>query len=150
MSCQTLSQISTRQVLNLRNNNFQGSIPKSIFNLSNLRILDVSNNNLTGEIPKEFHNLIGMIEPPNSPSSILDTISLDGKTFRWSNQEVQVSLEFNDLIVNWKNSKQGISINKLNIYTFLDISNNQLSGQILASLGDLKALKLLNISRNKL
>ncbi|KAJ9697694.1 hypothetical protein PVL29_007020 [Vitis rotundifolia] len=144
-----LSQISTLQVLNLRNNSFQGLIPESIFNLSNLRILDVSSNNLTGEIPKESRDLVGMIEAQNSPSSILQTIALDF-TARWSSQEVLVSLEFRDLIVNWKNSKQGISSDNLNIYTLLDLSNNQLSGQIPASLGALKALKLLNISHNKL
>ena len=52
--------------------------------------------------------------------------------------------------MNWKKSKQGISTKKLNMYTLLDLSNNQLSGRILASLGALKALKLLNISCNKM
>ncbi|RVX12758.1 Receptor-like protein 12 [Vitis vinifera] len=145
----SLSQISTLQVLNLRNNSFQGLIPESIFNLSNLRILDVSSNNLTGEIPKESRNLVGMIRAQNSPSSILPRIAMS-YTNNWPPQEVPVPLEIEDLIVNWKNSKQGIPSDNLNMYTLLDLSNNQLSGQIPASLGALKALKLLNISRNKL
>ncbi|RVW48741.1 Leucine-rich repeat receptor-like serine/threonine-protein kinase [Vitis vinifera] len=144
-----LSQISTLQVLNLRNNPFQGLIPKSIFNLSNLRILDVSSNNLTGEIPKESRNLVGMIRAQNSPSSILPTIAISYLN-NFPTQEVPIPLEIEDLIVNWKNSKQGIPSDNLNMYTLLDLSNNQLSGQIPASLGALKALKLLNISRNKL
>ena len=145
-----LSQISTLQILNLRNNSFRGSIPQSIFNqLSSLRILDISSNNLTGEITEEFHNLVGMIVPPNAPSSLIENIAL-GFTKTWAYQTVQVSLDFEDLVVNWKNSKQGISSDILNIYTLLDLSNNQLSGHIPASLGALKALKLLNISHNKL
>ena len=146
-----LSQISTLQVLNLRNNHFQGLIPKSICNLNNLRILDFSNNYLTGEIPKEFGNLVGMINepPPNSPSPNLYTIGIYFSS-TLSSQENQLSPELRDLIVNWKKSQQGISTNKLNMYTFLDLSNNQLFGQIPASLGALKALKLLNISCNKL
>ena len=52
--------------------------------------------------------------------------------------------------MNWKKSNQGISTNKLNMYTLLDLSNNQLFGKFPTSLGALKALKLLNISCNKL
>ena len=143
-----LSRISTLQVLNLRNNSFQGSIPQSIFNLRSLRILDVSDNNLTGEIPEESYNLVGMIETPNLPSSIIQINYL--AYTKWFRQEEQVRLDYRDLVVNWKKSKQGISTDKLNIYTLLDLSNNQLSGQIPTSLGALKALKLLNISSNKL
>ena len=52
--------------------------------------------------------------------------------------------------MNWKKSRQGLSSRSLDIYTFLDLSNKQLSGKIPASLGALEALKLLNISYNKL
>ena len=51
--------------------------------------------------------------------------------------------------MNWKKSNQGISTDKLNMYTLFDLSNIQLFCQILALLGTLKALKLLNISCNK-
>ena len=145
-----LSRISTLQVLNLRNNSFQGSIPQSIFNLRSLRILDVSNNNLTGEIPQESHSLVGMIETPNLPSSIIQMHYLDYSVEWIGLLEAQVLLDYRDLVVNRKKSKQGISTDKLNIYILLDLSNNQLSGQIPTSLGALKALKLLNISGNKL
>ena len=51
--------------------------------------------------------------------------------------------------MNWKKSNQGISTDKLNMYTLFDISNIQLFRQIPTSLGILKALKILNISCNK-
>ncbi|KAL6340889.1 hypothetical protein AAG906_032000 [Vitis piasezkii] len=98
--------------------------PESIFNLSNLRILDVS----------KSRNLVGMIEAQNSPSSILPTIALDF-TVRWSSQEVQVSLEFRDLIsLDLSHNKLSGSIpqtlTKLQQLTILDVSNNQLTGRI--------------------
>ena len=48
----------------------------------------------------------------------------------------------------WKNLKQEIP--NLVMYILLDLSNNQLSGEIPDSLGSLKSLKLLNLSHNKL
>ena len=122
------------QVLNLRNTTLQGSIPDGISNLSSLRILDLSNNHLVGNIPTKFGNLIGMIETQEKFSSHSDIFSF--------------SIEFNDLIVNWKKSKQGLSSHNLELYSLLDLSMNQLSGEIPASLGRLKGLKILNISHN--
>ncbi|RVX12859.1 leucine-rich repeat receptor-like protein kinase [Vitis vinifera] len=81
-----LSNLSKRERLELQDNKLTGLIPESIVNLSNLRILDVSNNNLTGEIPRESRNLVGMIEAPNLPSSILQKIALDF-TERWSSKK---------------------------------------------------------------
>lgn len=58
--------------------------------------------------------------------------------------------EFQDLIFNWKNSFRGLSRRNLNIYSLLDLSDNRISGEIPASLGNLKGLKLLNISHNSI
>ena len=60
------------------------------------------------------------------------------------------SIELNDLIINWKKSQQGLSNHNLDLYFLLDLSMNQLSGEIPDTLGSLKALKLLNISHNNL
>lgn len=129
-----LSQISTLEVLNLRNNSFHGSIfPETILNLIHLQILDISNNRLTGNIPTDMGNLVGMIQTPDKSSSRLNLLSFQSQ-----------------LEMNWKKSMQGLSSDRLDIYFLLDLSKNQLSGEIPSSLGHLKKLKQLNISYNGL
>ncbi|GKF78782.1 leucine-rich repeat-containing protein [Tanacetum coccineum] len=49
-----------------------------------------------------------------------------------------------DLIVNWKKYPQ--RLRNLHFFVLLDLSGNNISGEIPASLGNLKALKQLNIS----
>ena len=141
-----LSQIFTLQVLNLKNNFLEGLIPETISNLSNLQILDLSNNNLTGKIPLGFVHLMGMIEAPNLPSSYTSISTI----YILYSEDIRSNIVLNDLIVNWNKSKQGLSSHDLDMYFLLDLSSNQLSGEIPDSLGTLKALKLLNISHNKL
>ncbi|KAL0000059.1 hypothetical protein SO802_019661 [Lithocarpus litseifolius] len=58
--------------------------------------------------------------------------------------------KIHDLTVDWKKSKQGLSWDNLKIYSLLDLSMNQLSGEAPSLLGSLKALKLLNVSYNNL
>ena len=138
-----LFHISHLQVLILRNNSLQGLIPKTISNLKYLQILDLSSNNLTGEIPIGFVNLAGMIEAPHLTSISNDVILV-------FHELISSNIMVNVLIVNWKKSKQGLPSHNIDMYFLLGLSNNQLSGEIPASLGGLKALKMLNLSYNKL
>ncbi|OIT05229.1 lrr receptor-like serinethreonine-protein kinase erecta [Nicotiana attenuata] len=132
-----ISEMSTLRSLNLRNNFLQGSVPCSISNLSNLQILDLSHNSFTGSIPSEVGNLVGMIETPSTFSSISFVFTF--------------SIEYTDLIVNWKRSVQGLSSSaSIDIYSWLDLSKNHLSGEIPSSIGKLRGLKMLNISYNGL
>ncbi|XP_050276386.1 receptor-like protein 46 [Quercus robur] len=92
-----------------------------------------------------FGNLVGMIEKLNKSSSFL-SFSIGVNTPAGSSP----SIRFNDLLVNWKGSIRGLSSRNLDLYTLLDLSMNQLFGEIPASLGTLKALKTLNISHNNI
>ncbi|RVX12881.1 MDIS1-interacting receptor like kinase 2 [Vitis vinifera] len=102
---------------------------------TNLQILDVSKNNLTGGIPEGFGNFTGMIETPDFPASFFPTsFSINSISYvvvvaPSERYEGEVSQELNYLIVNWNKSKQGLSTHNLDIYSLLDLSNNQLSGK---------------------
>ncbi|KAE8729699.1 H/ACA ribonucleoprotein complex subunit 1-like protein 1 [Hibiscus syriacus] len=130
------SQVSSLQVLNLRNNSIDGSISNDLSSLSSIQILNLSNNNLKSEIPPSLEKLTGMIDTPDVPVTLSEIFNFP--------------VEIQHLIVNWKKSKQGLSIRNRDIYTFLDLSKNQFSGEIPHSLGGLKSLKLLNLSFNEL
>ncbi|XP_030928124.1 receptor-like protein 46 [Quercus lobata] len=136
-----ICQISTLRILNLRNNSFQGSIHDCISNLTSLQILDLSNNRLVGKIPAKFGNFTGMIKTSNE--SVGDVIGFMTTSFSFQGK-------INDLILNWKKSTQGLSWKNLNIYSLLDLSMNQLSGEIPTTLDSLKALKTFNVSHNNL
>ncbi|KAJ8565129.1 hypothetical protein K7X08_007705 [Anisodus acutangulus] len=124
-----ISEMSILRSLNLRNNSPQGSVPCSISNSSNLQILDLSHNNFTGSIPAEIGNLVGMFETPTTFSSI---------SFMFT-----FSIEYTDLIVNWMRSVQGLSPSvSINIYSWLDLSKNRLSGEISPCLSNLRGLKM--------
>ncbi|GKB54560.1 leucine-rich repeat-containing protein [Tanacetum coccineum] len=140
-----LPQTPNLQVLSLRNNSFKGFIPKTISNLTSLHILDLSGNNLMGSVPPEIGNLTRMI---NSPVTLASEYTYIFNVFIEFYLELKDVIEFQDLILNWKNSLQGLSSRRLDIYSFLDLSENRISGEIPASVGNLESLKLLNISHN--
>ncbi|KAI3706303.1 hypothetical protein L6452_23940 [Arctium lappa] len=134
-----LPHIRTLEVLNLRNNSIDGFIPKTISNLKFLRILDLSGNNIRGCIPQELANLASMIETPHMSTSNSDLGYYESVYY--------TELE---IIVNWKYYLRGLSGRSLSLYSFLDLSDNTISGEIPALLGNLKGLKALNISHNNI
>nr|AMM43011.1 LRR-RLK [Vernicia montana] len=139
---QLSSQISSLKILDFRNNFFQGQIPDGILsNLTSLQILDLSNNNFSGQIPPSLGKLSGMLNPNPDTSFIYIYGTVNSFPF---------SVSHPDLEVYWKNLIRDLPSPHLSLYTFLDLSNNQLSGEIPDTLGDLKNLKVLNISHNKL
>ncbi|WOH15431.1 hypothetical protein DCAR_0934971 [Daucus carota subsp. sativus] len=150
-----ISQFFNLQFLSLRNNSLHGPLSsKSFYNRSHLQFLDLSSNSLVGRIPSELGNLPGMSGFPSGyivadgngeieVNWIEATLSLISGTYT-------ITIEMNDLTVNWKNAMQGLSSHSRHNYTFLDLSNNKFSGDVPDSLGNLKGLKLLNLSYNEL
>ncbi|XP_057960283.1 receptor-like protein EIX2 [Malania oleifera] len=122
------------RVLILRTNKLSGSISIQLCHLYSLQILDLAHNNLSGAIPTCFGNYNAMINRPkyldkffyNHTSTPLEKAMVVIKQYQY---------EFS---------------NSLSLLTSIDISCNNLYGEIPAELTHLKGLLSLNLSMNKL
>jgi len=126
--------------LQLRFNNLEGTIPKSIKNLTNLRSLELSFNKLNGVIPSE----IGLL-------SKLETFAVNG-----NNLTGIIPLSIGNLIFLKEfhvssNKLTGILPNEISNLLKLEVLNvfdNSLSGDIPISLVNCKNLKQLLVAKN--
>ncbi|PWA85694.1 leucine-rich repeat protein [Artemisia annua] len=142
-------------VFRLHNNNFTGSIPRSLCNNSYLQILDVAHNNLMGPIPHCLGKLNGMI----NGSSFVE----DYGNFNYGENLIQVmkgaSLEYTttfkyvismDLSSNNLVGEIPVELMSLSALLGLNLSNNHLNGSIPDSIGNMKVLNSLDFSGNQL
>jgi len=113
-------------MLNLRSNFFHEDIPQELCNLSKLWILDLAHNYFSGEIPQCLENLYR-------------DDGYDGVGYGNS----QMSL-----VSEGRKCLYGMSIYNL-IYS-LELSHNNLSGEILDSITSLLRLVIMNLSMNHL
>ncbi|KAL7595872.1 hypothetical protein Lser_V15G29010 [Lactuca serriola] len=129
-------------VLILRSNNFIGTIPSKLCQLANLQILDLSMNNLYGTIPSCLRG-----------QTYVWTTYVDNAMIRWQGDEREF---FNtlklvksiDLSSNNLAGQIPYEITNLHDLISLNLSNNDLFGDIPQKIGDMKNLLTLDLSRN--
>ncbi|CAL5068489.1 unnamed protein product [Urochloa decumbens] len=126
-------------VLNLSNNDFNGSLPRSIFQLPRLRVLDVSSNSdLAGSFPQEF-----------PAGSSLEVLNLKGTQFSGPIPSSISNLKnLKTLDISWSNGSGGIpaSIGDLASLSFLDLSSSGYQiGELPAAIGRLQLLSILRL-----
>ncbi|XP_026444304.1 probable LRR receptor-like serine/threonine-protein kinase At4g36180 [Papaver somniferum] len=123
-------------ILSLRSNKFNGSIPEEFTRLKKLQILDLSGNNLNGLIPRKIGNLMMLRSRPNDESLVTST------TLLGSSIDVQLQMVI-----------KGIKLQFRKLYAYssgIDLSCNNLEGNIPEDIVLLKGLSTLNLSHNHL
>ncbi|XP_060667220.1 receptor-like protein 32 [Ziziphus jujuba] len=130
-----LESLPMLQVLILRSNKFYGSIanPMARFPFRKLRILDLANNEFSGKLPvKYFGSLMAMMEANTTKLEYM------GENYYQDSVSVEMKGIFIELV-------------KIQtIFTTIDLFRNNFEGEILKLLGNLRSLKGLNFSHNKL
>ncbi|CAA2966002.1 LRR receptor-like serine threonine- kinase GSO1 [Olea europaea subsp. europaea] len=140
-------------ILRLRNNSFTGNIPSEICRLSRLHILDISKNNLFGFIPQCVGNLSGfqsvftMVELAKYGEELL--LITKGRIFQYLSTQLNLvnSMDLSDNNLSGEIPSELASLFRLGT---LNLSMNHLSGQIPQAFGKLKSLETLDLSKNQL
>nr|CAD1820638.1 unnamed protein product [Ananas comosus var. bracteatus] len=130
--------LSVLMVLSLRSNAFLGSIPSEIVRLGYLRILDLSHNNLSGTIPRSIGKLSSTALEKGIPKDYIQYLEDE------SDEGLMGSLYF---VVKGETRDYA---KLLYLFESIDLSCNNLYGEIPDEIGDLQALQNLNLSMNLL
>lgn len=129
------TNLSNLMVLGLRSNQLSGLIPNELCLLSSLQIMDIGNNNLIGRIPNCFGNFTAMATKKSSNDDIFYSMYYG------------IFLE-NAYVITKGEEFQYSSI--LTLMTSMDLSDNNISGEIPQEITNLFELRSLNLSGNHL
>lgn len=157
--------LSNLVVLNLRSNEFHGSIPEELCQLKKLQILEVSKNKISGMIPKCFNNFTAMVQKgsliitynynipcfmASRPSSYTDRQMVQWKGREFEYEKTLGLVKSIDLSSNELNGEIPKEVTDLLDLISLNLSRNNLIGLIPSTIGQLKAMDCLDLSRNQL
>ncbi|KAL7595941.1 hypothetical protein Lser_V15G29224 [Lactuca serriola] len=141
--------LSRLYVLNLRSNSFFGTIPLQLCQLANLQILHLSLNNLHGPIPSCLDNLTNMVQEGSLATHNVHSYSIEwfysvaGMYFVLPNKYVDHAM------MEWKGYERELT-STLRLLKSIDLSSNNLTGQIPSEVTNLYGLHTLNLSKNGL
>lgn len=163
----TISSLVSLQVLKLNGNRFEQSIPAGILNCRSLVTIDLSLNQLNGDLPAGFGAALSKLKTLNlagneiygkgsdfSEMKSITSLNVSENVFQGSVMGVfQDQLEVIDLS---RNQFQGhisqVQFNSSFAWShlvYLDLSENQLSGEIFHNLSQAQNLKHLNLAYNR-
>uniref|UniRef100_M1C3X3 EIX receptor 1 n=1 Tax=Solanum tuberosum TaxID=4113 RepID=M1C3X3_SOLTU len=156
------TKLSGLGILSLRFNEFSGSIPPSICQLQSIQILDLSGNRLSGRIPECFSNFTTMqlLQDGSSMSYDFDpyfphkgTLYHGNALVQWKKKESEyrnilwllktIDLSSNELVGDIPND-----FSRMNALLSLNLSRNNLTGNIIEGIGLMKMLEVLDLSGN--
>ncbi|KAH9294113.1 hypothetical protein KI387_040683, partial [Taxus chinensis] len=133
-----IQNLTSLRILVLRSNKFEGGIPLQLEKLQNLQVLILSNNSFSGNIPRNFGKLKGMKNQTQST----EVLQYDSNSFSLVAYVEKLVITTKGQFLEYERS--------LALIRCLDISNNNLSGDIPHDIGFLIGLRVLNFSGNQL
>ncbi|CAL9183667.1 unnamed protein product [Musa hybrid cultivar] len=130
------------EVLRLCSNMFFGNIPTELGQLHHLHIIDLANNNLSGPIPRSLGNL--------NATKTYRQRKLTSLSQHITYSALRRPDTYDDSITLTIKGKSLIFSTIVYLVNIIDVSNNNLTGEIPVEIGSLWALQTLNLSRNNL
>ncbi|RVW78946.1 Receptor-like protein 12 [Vitis vinifera] len=133
-------------ILSLRSNQFSGSICSELCQLKKIQILDLSSNDISGVIPRCLNNFTAMTKKGSlvvahnysfGSSAYKDPLKFKNESY------------VDEALIKWKGSEFEYK-NTLGLIRSIDLSRNNLLGEIPKEITDLLELVSLNLSRNNL
>ncbi|GJS76708.1 probable LRR receptor-like serine/threonine-protein kinase IRK [Tanacetum coccineum] len=141
-----IGNIRSLKVLNISSNGFSGSLPESMVKCENIQSLDVSRNSLTGFLPSWVFQL-GLHSVSFSENKLTGSVF---SAFSSSVANSHQNLEVLDVSHNELSGEIPSDIGKFSSLRLLNMSKNSLIGEIPETIGKLKALSTLDLSENQL
>ncbi|KAJ8529125.1 hypothetical protein K7X08_035960 [Anisodus acutangulus] len=146
-------------VLILRSNKFDGELPQELCHLKDLQILDLANNAFVGIIPRCIGNFSAMVKGKNEVDDLnysyymgvlieSATVTTKGKTYQYDT--ILALFTSMDLSSNNLSGDIPISLTRLVGLRSFNFSKNNLTGRIPNGIGDMKVLESVDLSENQL
>ncbi|KAK2448398.1 receptor protein EIX2 [Trifolium repens] len=138
------------QLVILRGNQFEGSILKQLFNLPSLFHLDLAHNKLSGSMPKCAYNLTQMVTFNVDSINYVATLELFTKGRDYYVDYINPIRRTIDLSANNLSGELPLKLFQLFQVQTLNLSHNNFIGTIPKTIGDMKYVESLDLSNNKL
>ncbi|KAL2967099.1 hypothetical protein AAZX31_16G156700 [Glycine max] len=135
-------------ILNMRGNHLSGNLPIPLCYLNRIQLLDLSRNNLSRGIPSCLKNFTAMSEQSINSSDTMSRIYWVNETYYaiYGSYFEGYTL---DITWMWKGVERGFKNPELKLKS-IDLSSNNLMGEIPKEVGYLLGVVSLNLSRNNL
>ncbi|RZB61467.1 receptor-like protein EIX2 [Glycine soja] len=132
-------------ILNMRGNHLSGNLPIHLCYMKRIQLLDLSRNNLSRGIPTCLKNLTAMSEQTINSSDTMSRIySVNIAIYGYSVRDYTLGITWM-----WKGVEREFKNPELKLKS-IDLSSNNLTGEIPKEVGYLLGLVSLNLSRNNL